>query len=81
MLNDLDYGADQSEQDHEQQRGTVNTRISGTSTIVFQQKTLESGFLDQSDRSILQMQMMLDEIRSAKEAEAKETGVELRTTP
>ena len=52
-----------------------------TSTIVFQQKTLESGFLDQSDRSILQMQMMLDEIRSAKEAEAKEAGVEMRTTP
>jgi len=48
---------------------------------VFQQKTLESAFLDQSDRSILQMQMMLDEIRSAKEAEAKEAETAQRTTP
>ena len=36
MLNDLDYGADQSEQDYEEQRRTTGSgRISGTSTIMF----------------------------------------------
>lgn len=78
MLAELDYSADHSEMDIEDQRNSVG-KTSGKSSIVFKANSINKSsmdyFLNESDRSILHMQMMLDEIRSAKEAVQGEDNV------